>query len=190
MAAKMEENVGPNYEKGLSKLDSVLQVDMKKYSVNVNGEVTHGGGYYLYNTTSCKIDEMPAKMAEMMPKVGAYAIKNKITMAGPAFSLYHKFDQENNAVIFSCAVPVSERVITERDSGILTGELKPFKALKTTLTGDYKNLFEAWTPSDKYIKDNNLEEVHGSPALEVYKNDPMEFPNPADWITEIYIPIK
>lgn len=190
MAAKMDEYVGPDYEKGLAKLDSVIQLDMKKYSVKVNGETTHGGGYYLYNTTSCKIDELPDKMAEMMPKVGAYAMKNKITMAGPAFSLYHKWDQENNAVIFSCAVPVADRVITEKDSGILTGMLKPFKALKTTLTGNYENLAEAWTTASEYITDNNLEEIHGHPALEVYTNDPMEHPNPANWVTEIYIPIK
>lgn len=189
-ASRMDEMVGPDYERGLAKLDSVIQADMKKYSVEVNGETTHSGGYYLYNTTSCKIDEVPDKMAEMMPKVGEYVMKNKITMAGPAFSLYHKWDQENNAVIFSCAVPVSEKVITDKDSGIQTGMLKPFKAVKTTLTGNYENLFEAWTAADKYIVDNGLEEVHGHPALEVYANDPMEFPNPADWITEIYIPVK
>ncbi|NNC70843.1 MAG: transcription activator effector-binding protein [Flavobacteriaceae bacterium] len=190
MAAKMDEYVSPDYEKGLAKLDSVIQLDMKKYSIKVDGETTHSGGYYLYNTTSCKIDEMPDKMAEMMPKVGAYAMNNKITMAGPAFSLYHKWDQENNAVIFSCAVPVVDRVITERDSGIQTGMLKPFKALKTTLTGNYDNLAEAWTMAEKYIADNNLVEINGHPALEVYANDPMEYPNPADWVTEIYIPIK
>lgn len=190
MAAKMDEYVGPDYEKGLAKLDSVIQLDMKKYSVKVNGETTHSGGYYLYNTTSCKIDELPDKMAEMMPKVGAYAMENKITMAGPAFSLYHKWDLENNAVIFSCAVPVADRVITDKDSGILTGMLKPFKAVKTTLTGNYENLAEAWTTASEYITANNLEEVHGHPALEVYTNDPMSHPNPANWVTEIYIPIK
>ena len=190
MAAKMDEYVGPDYDKGLAKLDSVIQSDMKKYSIVINGETTHSGGYYLYNTTSCKIDEMPEKMAEMMPKVGEYAINNKITMAGPAFSLYHKFDEENNAVIFSCAVPVSERVITAKDSGILTGMLRPFKALKTTLTGDYDNLAEAWTKAQNYMAENNLEGIQGQPALEVYTNDPMNHPNPANWVTEIYIPVK
>lgn len=190
MAAKMDEFVGPDYEKGLAKLDSVIQLDKQKYSVEVQGETSHSGGYYLYNTTSCKIDEMPVKMAEMMPKVGSYAMKNKITMAGPAFALYHKYDQENNAVIFSCAVPVADRVITDKDSGIQTGLLRPFKAIKTTLKGDYKNLAEAWTTTEKYIAENNLSRVEGIPALEVYTNDPMNFPNPADWVTEIYIPIK
>ncbi len=189
-AGGMEKQVGPDYERGLIKLDSVIQADMKKYSVTVNGVTTHGGGFYLYNTTSCKIDEIGIKMQEMMPKVGMYAQKNKIKMAGPPFTLYHKFDPENNAVIFSCAVPVLERVITESGSGIQTGMLKPFKALKTTLKGDYTNSKEAWETAYKYLADNELEQVDGSVALEVYLTDSMSTPNPADWITEIYIPVK
>ena len=190
MASKMDSYVGPDYEKGLAKLDSVLQSDMQKFSIDIQGETTHGGGYYLYNTTACKIDEWPDKMAEMMPKVGAYVMENKITMAGPAFALYHKYDEENNAIIFSCAVPVTDRVITDGSSGIQTGLLKPFKAIKTTLTGDYKNLYEAWTKTDAYITANKLTKNLGLPGIEIYANDPMEFPNPADWITEIYIPIN
>ena len=190
MASKMDEYIGKDYESGLSKLDSVIQLDLKKYSVNVNGETTHGGGYYLYNTTSCKIEELASKMGEMMPKVGMYTQKNNIKMAGMPFTLYHKYDEENNAVIFSCAVPVADRVITDAASGLQTGMLKPFKAIKTTLKGDYANLKEAWETATKYIADNNFDEVHGQPALEVYKNDPMTKSNPADWETEIYIPIK
>jgi len=186
----MEKQIGPDYERGLFKLDSVVQADMKKYSINVDGITTHGGGYYLYNTTSCKIDELEAKMKEMMPKVKAYAQKNKIQMAGAPFTLYHTFDQENNAVMFSCAVPVSEKVITASGSGILTGILKPFKALKTTLKGDYKNSKEAWDTAYKYLGDNNLEPIETSPALETYLKDSKDTPNPADLITEIFVPVK
>jgi len=186
----IDKQVGPDYERGLFKLDSVLQTNMKKYSVTVNGETSHGGGYYLYTTASCKIDELAAKMGEMLPQPSMYAQKNKIQMAGAPFTLYHKFDEENNAVIFSCAVPVSERVITEPGSGIQTGMLRPFKAIKTTLKGNYVNLKEAWETAYKYVTDNQLEPVEGNPSMEVYLTDPMNTPNPADWLTEIYVPIK
>jgi len=190
MASKMDEMVGADYETGLTKLDSVVQVDMKKYSVTVNGETTHSGGYYIYNTTSCKIDEQPAKMQEMMPKVGLYFQQNNIKMAGAPFTLYHKYDEENNAVIFSNAAPSTDRIITAADSGLQTGFSKPFKAIKITLKGDYANLKEVWETAYKYLTDNGLEQVAGSAAMEVYKNDPMSKVNPADWETEIYIPIK
>ena len=186
----MDKQIGPDYERGLFKLDSVLQVNMKKYSIDVNGIATRGGGYYLYNTTSCKMDEMSKKMTEMMPIVTMYIQKNKITMAGPTFTLYHQFDPENNAVIFSCAVPVTEKVVTDKDSGIQTGMLKPFKAVKTTLKGDYENLKETWETAYKYLTDNKLQPLIGTPALEVYLTDPMTTPNPANWVTEIYVPVR
>jgi effector-binding domain-containing protein len=162
---------------------------MKKYKVTVNGLTEHGGGYYLYATTSCKISELESKMQELMPKVGMYAANNNIKMAGAPFTHYHKWDEENNAVMFSCCVPTTEKVISS-EPDILTGQLQPFKAIKTTLKGDYSNLKEAWKIASKYIKDTNLEELHNSSALEVYQTDPMNTPNPANWITEIYIAVK
>jgi len=189
-AGGMDKIIGSDYERGLVNLDSVVQAEMQKYSVNVNGITTHGGGYYLYQTTSCKIEEVSKKMAEIMPKVGGYAKQNNITMAGPAFTLYHKYDTENNAVIMSVAIPVTEKVITDKDSDILTGMLKPFTAVKTTLSGDYKNLKEAWEATEKHLSENNMEQLEVLPAMEVYLNSPLDTPNPADLRTEIFVPIK
>lgn len=186
----MDKMVGPDYEKGLSKLEDAVLTDMQIYSVNVSGQTTHSGGFYIYNTGSSKIDEFQSKMNEMMPQIDMYVEKNKINPAGPHFSLYHQVDTENDAIIFSCAVPVTEKVITDSASGLLTGLLKPFKAVKVVLTGDYKNLNTAWAEGMKYIKENNLEEAVGIPSLEAYLTNPVLVPNPADWITEIYIPIR
>ncbi len=186
----MDKMVGPYFEKGLAKLDVVLQTNMKKFSVNVGGLTTHSGGYYIYRTGSCKIDEYPSKKNELMPQLDMYVDQNKIPTAGAAFSLYHKVDVENNAVIFSCAIPVSEKVITDASSGLQTGMLRPFEAVKVTLNGNYNNIEAAWTKGLEFIKENDLEEVHTIPALEAYPTNPVLTPNPADWVTEIYIPVK
>lgn len=189
-AGSIEENTSPDFDRGLFKLDSIIKVDMAKYTIKVNGITQHGGGFYIYNTTSCKINELEIKMPELMTKVAAYAMNNNIQMAGAPYTYYHKWDTENNAVMFSCCVPTTDRVITSADSDILTGQLKPFKALKTTLTGDYKNLKKAWDTAMKYIPENGLEFTDNGPMLEVYPTDPMMKPNPAEWITEIYIAVK
>ncbi len=185
----MEKQIAPHYERSLEKLDSIVMSDMKKYSVKVDGITQHSGGYYLYNTASCKITELEAKMTEMLPKVGNYAMNNKIAMAGTPFTYYHKWDEENNAVMFSSCIPTTTKVVST-DSEILTGQLEPFKAVKTTLKGDYDNLKEAWETSMKYILENGLEFTESGPMLETYLTDPMSTPNPADWVTEIYIAVK
>lgn len=185
----MEKQIAPHYERSLEKLDSIVTASMKKYSIETNGETEHSGGYYLYNTASCKITDLEAKMTEMLPKVGNYAMTNKIAMAGAPFIYYHKWDEENNTVMFSSCVPTTTKVVST-DSEILTGQIKPFKAIKTTLKGNYENLKEAWETAMKYIPENGFEFIENGPMLETYLTDPMSTPNPADWVTEIYIAVK
>ena len=185
----METQIGPHFERGLVKLDSVLVSDMKKYSVNIEGVTQHSGGFYLYNTTSCKMSNFKEKMQDMLPKVGAYAITNNITMAGKPFVIYHKWDPENDAVMFSCCIPTTSKIIAT-DADIITGQLEPFKAVKTVLKGNYDNLQEAWNKTMTYIQTNNLAQSETGPMIETYITDPNNHPNPADWITEIYIAVN
>lgn len=185
----MEKQIGPHYERSLEKLDSILVADMKKYSITVDGITEHGGGFYIYNTVSCKIPDMPKHIQQMMPKLGIYATVNNIKIAGAPYTYYHKWDEANNTVMLSCCVPTTSKIIST-DPSILTGQLKPFKALKTTLKGNYNNLKEAWETSMTHISEHGLETDDNGPMLEAYANDPMENPNPADWLTEIYIALK
>ena len=181
--------IGPDFERGLEKLDSVVVAEMSKYSINVEGVTEHGGGFYLYNTASCKMGEMKEKMGEMMSKVIAYSQQNNITIAGSPFTIYHKWDEENGTLMFSSCIPTTSKVITT-DSNILTGKLKPFKAVKSTLTGDYKNLKETWDKTFEYITTNNLESPETGIYIENYPTDPISTPNPADWKTEIFVEVK
>ncbi|EPR72999.1 hypothetical protein ADIWIN_2087 [Winogradskyella psychrotolerans RS-3] len=185
----MEKQIGPHFERGLTLLDSVIQTEMKVYNINVEGITQHSGGYYLYNTASCKFSDFEKNMTAMLPKVGAYAITHNVTMAGPPFILYHKWDEENDTVMFSACVPTNSRIITD-EAEILTGKLESFRAVKTVLKGNYSNLKEAWNTTMNYIADNNLEMIEGGPMLETYLTDPMSEQNPAKWITEIYVAVK
>ena len=180
---------GPDFERGLEKLDSIVVAKTKAYSISIEGITQHSGGFYLYNSASCKIDELEAKMKDMFPKVINYATANSITMAGPPFINYLKWDTENNAAIFTCCVPTTSKVITT-NGDILTGQFESFRAVKAILKGDYSNLKEAWDKAMAYLPEHGLEASENGPLLETYVTDPSNYPNPADWITEIYIAIK
>ncbi len=185
----MEKLIGPHFERGLTMLDSVLHDEMKVYSIKTEGVTEHSGGYYLYKTASCKLSEFEKNMKQMLPEVGAYAMTHNVTMAGPPFILYLKWDEENDATIFSTCVPTNSKIVSDK-SDILTGKLESFRAVKTILKGDYKNLKEAWETSMKYIAENNLEMIENGSMLETYLTDPMSHPNPANWVTEIYVAVK
>ena len=186
----MDKMLGPDYERGLKKLDSVVVDGMKKYTVTDNGPVDHGGGYYLYMTTSCRQDETGQKMAAMFPEIKAFMETNNLAMAGMPFALYEKWDEEAGTTIFSACLPVKEKIVTPAGSNVLCGYITPQKYYKTTLKGDYINLKEAWPKAMEYISAAGYEGVEGISPFEVYVNDPMEYPNPADWTTEIYIAIQ
>lgn len=185
----MEKQIGPDLEKSLEKLNTVVQAEMKVYSIEVEGVTQHSGGYYLYNTTSCKFSDFQKNRTPMLAEVGAYAITHNITMAGKPFVLYHNWDEENDTVMFSACVPTNSRIISEEPE-VLTGKLESFRTVKTLLKGDYANSKEAWDKTMKYIADNNLEVIEDGPMLETYLTMPENYPNPADWRTEIYVAVK
>jgi effector-binding domain-containing protein len=57
------------------------------------------------------------------------------------------------------------------------------------LKGKYEHLSKAYDKAQNYIAENNLQVHPTAKMFEVYANDPGEVSNPAEWLTEIYIPI-
>ena len=71
---------------------------------------------------------------------------------------------------------------------VLVGTSYAGKALKIVHLGNYDETGNAHYAMEEYMTTNQLE-MNG-PAIEVYVTDPMEVPDTAMWITEIYYPIK
>ena len=178
------------FDKGLNNLDNRVQNEMNKYSIVVEGVKQHGGGYYMYTTSASKISEIGLKMAPMFGIVSDFMNKNNITFAGMPFTVYNQIDDVNGTVIFSTSIPVNERVITPKGSSVFCGYLEPSRALKTTLSGNYDYLDEAYEKARSFMLENNLNAEVSAPMFEIYANDPGMIPNPAEWITEIYIPLR
>lgn len=182
--------IRPMFPRGLENLDELVKEKMASYNINVDGITQHGGGFFMYNTTAAAISDVGIKMAQMMPQVFSYMQENNIPMTGSPMTIYEQWDLTNGTTIFSSAIPTSTKVITPVGSPVLCGFMPSQKVVKTTLKGDYKNLQEAWAAANKYIVDNELEKDENAKDFEIYRTDPNTVPNPADWVTEIYIPIK
>ena len=183
----MEKQIGPHYERGLTMLDSVLQEDMKRYEVKINGVTEYGGGFYLYKTTNANSQNISAKMGQNFGAIMQFMGQNSIAQNGMPLTVYN--DMSSADVIMSNGIPVKERVEVPTDSDVSIGFIPNIKVLKTTLKGNYTNLPKAWEATMKHLTENGLEQSEQKP-FEIYTTDPGNYPNPADWITEIYIPIK
>lgn len=191
MTKGMVDDIGQMEERGLELLEESIQKKLKVYTIKSDGVVDYSGGFYLYTTTSTKISEMNSKFPEMMKKVGEFVTSNNVRTSGSPFTFYHKYDEENGTTMFSVCYPISERMITPKGTDILTGFMERGKYFKTTLTGSYENSGKAWESAYGEIAnilDYSIIET-GEP-FEVYANNTMTTPNPANLITEIYIPVE
>ncbi|MFD1064030.1 GyrI-like domain-containing protein [Winogradskyella litorisediminis] len=185
----MEKQIGPQYERSLELLDQQIQKDITAYNIKIDGITEYGGGFYMYKTTSANNANISQIMAKQYAEILSYMGSNNIQQAGMPFTIYEEMNAENGSILMSQAIPVANKVIVTGSSQVLCGFIPKTRALKTTLTGNYSNLQEAWSATMNYIAQNNLEQSELKP-FEIYQNDPGEVANPANWITEIYVPIK
>lgn len=185
----MEKQIGPNYERSLEKLDSIVVSNMEAYKVELNGITEYGGGFYMYKTTSANGNNISQVMGRQYGEILGYMSQNGIVQAGMPFTIYNEMNDANGNVIMNQAIPVQTKVEFPQESEVLSGYTPKTKALKVTLTGNYTNLPKAWETAMKHLAENGLEQSDVKP-FEIYQTDPGNFQNPADWITEIFIPVK
>lgn len=182
--------IGDMYEKSLANLDKTLDYEINTYSIKVVGVVQKLDCFYLRQTITSKISNVPKNLRIMIPKIINFFKKNKLAMYGSPFVLYHTYDVANGITRFSVCVPIKEAVFISEGSDISSGKLYAFKGVKTIMKGDYSHSKEAWNKTFEYIKNNNLNQNTEINSLELYARNMTQIPNPSQWITEIYIPIK
>lgn len=183
-----EDEISTQFKEDLKNLESRVIKSMEVYTIDVKGVTQYGGGFYMYKTTSSTGNNKRNATAEQLQEIMSFMNTHNITSSGMPFTIYIEMNMENGNVIMSNAIPVSEKINVAEESAVLSGYMERTDAVKVILHGDYKNQKEAWAKARKYLKDNNLEASEMSP-FEVYINDVANIPNPADWVTEIYIPI-
>lgn len=189
MDGDMETMIRKSYQKGLSNLENKLKKAMQVYDINVNGISQYGGGYYMYSSTSANINNVQNAMARLMQETMQYMKTNNIPMTGAPFTIYNQIDATTGNTIFSAAIPVKENIITPPESNVLCGFMQPVTTVKTTLQGNYINLKETYTTAMEYVSKNGYTPHPTAKMFEVYLTDPEKVLNPAEWITEVYIPI-
>ena len=175
------------HQKGLNGIETYVLKEMNKYRISESSITEYGGGFYLYKTSSASSSNISAIMGQNYGEIMAFASQNNIVPSGMPFTIYN--EMSSGGVVMSNAIPVREKVAVASSTNILSGYMPLTKTVKTTLKGNYEHLSEAWAKAQEYIAQYNLEPSYLKP-FEIYTNDPGNYPNPADWTTDLYIPIK
>lgn len=173
----------------LENISNEVAENMKQYSIHVDGITQYGGGYYMYVTSAAKQGQVRDKMIPMMGEVERFIARNNLNDAGNPFILYNEINNSNNTVIFSTGFPVKEQVITPQTSPVLCDFMEPVIAVKTSLKGNYDHFPEAYEKARKFLSENGYQEDLARKVFEIYVTNSEKAANPAEWLTEIYIPI-
>ena len=176
------------FEGELKQLDDDVLKSMTVYSIKVDGITEYGGGFYMYKTISSTASNIRNMIAKQNADILNFMQTNAIESNGDPFTIYNLMN-DDGSVIMSDAIPVQNKITVAEDSNILCGYMDRTRVLKTTLKGDYSNLGDAWSTAKQYVKDHNLE-LSELPVFEIYTKDSSVSENPANWITELYIPLK
>lgn len=132
------------------------------------------------------LDQLAAVMGKLFPVVMAFVQDSGVEPAGAPFSRYLCMGQHDEPWEIACGIPLSQPLAG--DGQVEASQLPGGAAVTTVHRGRYETLGESWAALQRWIEDNG--KVLGEPPWEIYWTDPSQVKDPAEWRTEIVIPVQ
>jgi hypothetical protein len=179
----MDKMVGPDFEKGLSRIKEVsekapLAPPLMARAQNV------AGFEYLSVSGKCEMSQIGATLGSMYAEIGKVMAAQKLQQSGPPSCFYHHF--EPTSVSLEAFIPVNG---TPKSSGnVKAGKIASGEYAFALFTGPYENSEAGHKVIQEWAQSNN--KVLGDSPWESYVNDPGTVKDPAKYQTAIYYPIK
>jgi AraC family transcriptional regulator len=129
-------------------------------------------------------DELAAALGECLGAVYAHCQKTGVALAGPPFARYPSAGP--GLLTMEAGMPIAVPAAGEAE--IEAGYLQGGPAAFAVHAGAYNRLHETFAAIERWM----AEHAHrpGGAPWESYVTDPADYPNPADWRTEVYWPLE
>ncbi len=187
MAKQMEPWIGMDYERGLKMIKDLIEKGSIASDITIEGTTSLDGFKYIAHKVTCPMYEVGDYMKKSFEKINTVCDAKEYD-AGLAFSIYHKFDFTDPECTYSSGVPFKDGLEVSDD--LYTDHYPDIKAVKVKFKGDYEHLGNGWAAAFSYMRYKKLKMNKKISPIEIYRTDPRKEPNPENWITDIYIPIK
>ncbi len=128
-------------------------------------------------------DALGPVMSELFPAVLAFVQAGPADPAGPPFCRY--LSMGGPEWEFECGMTVTRPV--EGRGRVEAVELPGGDAATTTHVGPYDTLGQSWDALGAWLAEQG--KVGGGAPWELYLTDPGEVPDPAQWRTELVMPL-
>ncbi|MEY4876043.1 MAG: hypothetical protein RL708_1192 [Bacteroidota bacterium] len=187
----MDKMLGPDFEKGLKRLDSVSTSTPKivEGKVETISEVEVPNQNCITLKGEAKMQDIGKTLGELYGKIQAKIAENKLTMAGPPCAMYPDYKPGDAQTKIVACIPTDKLCKGKCDEGMKCMECKASKCVKAKYLGPYESNHIAYEAIQKYITEHKLT-MSGDMPWEEYENDPMTEKDPSKFITNVYWPIK
>ncbi|MGG7035542.1 MAG: hypothetical protein ACI7YS_10170 [Flavobacterium sp.] len=176
------------FDKKLTVLKKTIIDEISSFHVQVKGIVDILGNFYIKKTYRCKNADLNNQLHYKLPIIYSFFKKNKIAMTGKPFVIYEK--RTTDSITFSVCGSIQDEIFIAPGSDVETGYMEPFKALKTTLKGDYSHRTALQKKAVEYINKNQITPDTYLKEIEVFEISAEEIRNPSKWQTDLLIPVK
>lgn len=133
--------------------------------------------------TRAPLAEVPGRMGQMFHELQQRASARGLTMAGPPFARYH--DHDPAAVDFEVGMPIGEDASSDDGLCVCTMGGTAATALHV---GPYEQLEETFAEVLAWLAARD--HAPAGPMWEVYLTDPRQVPDPAEYRTQVYVPLQ
>lgn len=129
-------------------------------------------------------NEIRKHMGEGLAELRKVLADQGIIPAGPWFT--HHFKVPDATFDFETCLPVDRDVTPQ--GRVQRGELRATRVIRTVYNGNYDGLGAGWGAFMGQVKAQNLDMA--GDFWEVYQVNPEDSANPADWRTQLNVPLK
>ncbi len=198
LSGGMDNMLGPMLERGLVKMDSLMQIEAKAYEEKMANAFRLGSieelnlpsqkfiGYKQETTTKAAMEQMTDLFQKYMPMAGAHAMKTLQYGDFTPAAYYTKWDEEKDEAEFYIGLLLKKDLAP--GEGMTAINLPSGKIIKMSKYGPYgTGDYQAHTKLNEYIAGKGYN--NNQKSWELYVNDPTQV-KPEDIQTDIYYPVK
>lgn len=171
----MDQMMGPEFDKGLTKLKTLVEGALKAATAYAVSESAFSGQLYAGVRGKMKFSEVAKFLADNYTKV--YSIAGDKAIGKPT-SITYLWDEATQQTEVVAAVAVSAKV-----DGLENISLPAARMISVDFYGWYEDIGPAHNALGEFVKSKNLHEI--PPVIEEYITDPTVEPDTSKWLTHV-----
>lgn len=185
----LDEMMGPDFERGLFKIDSLSQIAANEVSFSENiSEVDYEGATFIGVRHNLLISEIDSSVyGDSYAKIMAYCMENGVELAGAPSTITTNWDLESDSCSMLIGMPINGEAPAE-ESGLEYMVINPSKAVLYAYYGDYNDIGTAYMELEAYAiaKEFEIQDL----GIEVYVTDPATVESKDEILTNVYFLLK